>query len=197
MVNPGENMMQISMDSLLGMDTICHPRINIPDTDHLDQRIMMMAGMVVNMTATNGVEALGGRIGELTSGTSTTTKVEGNCIIACHFLLIDEAEVMTEVVDSRGGVIHDRLAVIVAVDPDEIFDAAVVRQDGDGHIHEVVRGEGGGVIIRMEEIENEAARLDRGHGIEALFRRTDVAHTAITTITVINQWRSLPRTRRR
>jgi len=179
------------MDIMVGMDiTICHQRINMPDMDH---HTMMTGDMAVNMRGTNGVEAPEDGIGELKTVTNITTKDEGDGIIVGHYLLIGEAEVMTEVVDTRGGVIHDRPAVIVAVAQDGItVDAAVVRPGVDGHVHEVVRGEGERAITRMAEIENEAALLDRDRGIEARFLRTDVIHMAITII-VINQLMRLPK----
>lgn len=174
--------MQVSMDIMVGMDiTICHQPVNILDMDHLDHHIMMTGGMLVSMIGTNRVEALGDGSGDLTSATNTTTKDEGDDIIVGHSLL--EVEVLTGVVDTRGGAIHDRPAVItVAADQDGILtvDTAVVRQDGDGHIHEVGREEGEGVITRMAEIEDEAVRLDRDHGIKAWFQRIGAIHMSVT-----------------
>lgn len=179
--------MQVSMDTMAGMAiTTCHQPVNILDMDHLGHHIMMTGGMVVNMlTGTNRVEALGDGSGDLTSGTNTTTKDEGDDIIVGHSLL--EVQVLTEGVDTRGGAIHDRPAVTtVAADQDGILTVgtAVVRQDGDGHIHEVGREEGEGVTTRMAEIEDETVRLERDHGIEAWFQRIDAIHMPVTTIVI-------------
>ncbi|KAL3937360.1 MAG: hypothetical protein SGBAC_007527 [Bacillariaceae sp.] len=135
--------------------------------------------------STNRVEALGDGSGDLTSGTNTTTKDEGDDIIVGRSLL--EVEVLTGVVDTRGGAIQDRRAVTtVATDQDGILTVgtAVVRQDGDGHIHEVGREEGEGVITRMAEIEDDTVRLDRDHGIEAWFQRIGAIHMPATTIVI-------------
>lgn len=168
------------MDSMVEMDsTICHQWINMAD---MDLHIMTGGGTVVNMTGMNAVGALEEGIGGLKNGTNFIMIDEGDGIIVdlCP-------KVMTEVEDTPGGVIPDRPAMIVEVDQKGIIvDAAVVFQGDGGLVQEVVHEVEDGVISRMVETEDVAARLYHVHGIEAQCRRTGVVHTEVTII-VINQ----------